>query len=190
MKYLRQPVWILLIILGILFLSSTILALTDNSIENFRAALNSNNVKEFKRAVAPGSLTLIRLFNQNRGQDLIYRTAEIPGNFQINVPSGMPFDLKYLFGGTLRARELVSLETDIAGLSFSESIPAVRQFCQKVLNYVSQKNRGYTPTIVIVSGNCLVLTEAKADGGMLSGSMAVFMGSRNNYTLRAIIDMR
>lgn len=190
MKYLKRSFWVLLILWGILFGSSTILASIDNNIENFRAALNSNNTKEFKRSIAPGGLTLFRLFNKNRGDDLIYHINEIPGNFQINVPGGMPFDLKYLFGGTLRSRELVSFEVDIPGLSFSENTQVVRQFCQKVLDYVSQKKRGYTPTIVLVSGNYLVLSEASSENGMLAGSMAVFIGNRNNYILRAVIDMR
>jgi hypothetical protein len=181
----------LLVVFGVVFLSGTILAGTQDSINGFKQAIQNNDTREFKNLTHPGGLILARSFNNpGRGLDLLVRTTEIPANFQFPAPNGMAFDLKYLFGGTLRSRDLSGLETRIPGLVFNEgSISAIRHFAQKILAFVHQKKRGYTPTM-IVTDNYLVLTEADINNEMLSGSIAVFLRLGNDFLLRAIIDLR
>jgi hypothetical protein len=180
-----------LIILGLIIISGTILAESDDSINAFKRAIQNNDVRELKNLTYPGGLVLVRSYNDaNRGQDLLVRAAEIPVNLQFGAPNGRAFDLKYLFGGTLRSRDLSGFESRIPGLTFNEgSIPAIRQFAQKILVLVHQKSRGYTPTLVMTD-NYLVLTEADINNEMLSGSMAVFSRSGADFLLRAIIDLR
>lgn len=180
-----------LIIIGLIIFSGTILAWTGDSVNDFKQAIRNNNVRELRNLTHPGGLILVRSFNNaNLGQDLLARATEIPVNLQFEAPNGRAFDLKYLFGGTLRSSDLSGFEARIPGLTFNEgSIPAIRQFAQKILIFVHQKKRGYTPTLVIAD-NYLVLSEADINNGMLSGSMAVFIRSGGNYLLRAIIDLR
>lgn len=181
---------VIIAVVAVFLLTTTIMAGMDSDINDFRLALNNSNVKEFKRIIAPGGLILVRTYNQNRGQDILFRTTDIPAEFQIGAPSGMPFDLRYLFGKTLRAKDVAVLETRISGLAFNDgSITAIRGFCQKVLGVVSQKGRGFIPTAVS-DGQYLVLTEADVNNGMLSGSVAVFMKAGTSYGLKAIIDLR
>jgi hypothetical protein len=180
-----------LIIFGLIFFSGTIFARAGDSINAFKEAIQNNNVFQLKNLTHPGGLVLVRSFNNgHRGRDLVLRIDEIPVNLQVAAPNGRAFDLKYLFGGTLRSRDVTGFEARIPGLSFNDgSIPAIRQFAQKILILVHQKNRGYTPTLVSVD-NYLVLTEADINNELLSGSMAVFIRSGGDFLLRAIIDLR
>lgn len=189
MKFLRA-----FFIMALFILASVRIFAVDNTVETFRNTLRLGNAAQVRQIIAPGGLLLVRTYNPNhpnRGKDMIFRVNDIPDGFQINVPNDLAFDLRYLFGGSIRARSLVYIEDRISGLSLNEgSVQGVRSFAQTVLEFIQDKSRSFIPTAVYSDGRFLVLSEAETNNGMLSGSMAVFVKSGSGYSLRMIIDMR
>ncbi len=188
----NYSVRIILALLVVLLASIPVFSSDSNAvIDSFWLALRNDSVDQLRQIIAPNGLLLVRSHNNNRDQDLLFRATSIPVDLQIPAPNGLAFDLKYLFGGFVRGRSLNYLKERISGLHLNESsIQSIRSFAQKVMEFTSNRVRSYTPTVVDMDGQYMILTEAEANGEMMTGSMAVFVNHSGNYYLRLIIDLR
>lgn len=160
-------------------------------VESFRGCLRSGNARDLK-AMTFGGILFVRLYNPNnpnRDRDILLH-SDIPDSFQVPAGGDIPFDLRYLFGGSARTRSLRYLDQKMAVLGFDESIPSIRQFAERVTEFANQRTPSFTPTVVNIGDRYLVLTESEFNGGMLSGSMAVFEKRGGSGVLRAVIDLR
>jgi ribosomal-protein-alanine N-acetyltransferase len=111
--------------------------------------------------------------------------------FKIPVSDDLPFDLPYLFGGSIRNKSLVYLNETPGDIGLYEnSIPSIRAFARHILGFINTRTRSFTPTVVYTKEGYLILAEGETSDNMLSGSMAVFQKSGGQYLLRMIIDMK
>lgn len=183
----RSTVIWLAAILAAAFLIVNVFA-EEAVVESFRGALRNGNSREI-RALTAGGLIVARLYNRNSSGRL-FRVNEIPDNLQVSVPNEFPFDLRYLFGGSIRSRSVRYLEQRMYGAVFEENLAALHQFAQQVTEFANQRTPSFTPTVIHVNDRYLVLTEAEFNDGILTGTVAVFERRGGQGSLKAIIDLR
>lgn len=173
----------------VLIAGSVMAANPDDVVEQFRVALKSSNSTALEQMIAPSGLVLIRSYNQdnsNKGKDVLTKVNSLPNNLRIAAAGELPFDLKYLFGGTVRIKNIKYLEQKLSGGDFELSVPSIRAFAEKVTEFANEKTPSFTPTVVKVGSRYQVLVEAEANNGMLSGSLAIF----ERASLKVVVDLR
>ena len=189
----NQRYFLIISVLLVLIAGSVMAANPDNSVEQFRNALKSKSGVGLEQLMASGGLVLVRSYNQdnpNKGKDVLTKVNDLPDNLRIAASSELPFDLKYLFGGSARIKNLKYLEQKFNGGGFDFSIPSIRAFAKKVIEFANEKTPSFTPTVVTVGERYLVLIEAEASNDMLSGSMAIFERANGQYLLKVVVDLR
>ena len=186
------------LILGLICLMlialATAFAQPDKIVESFCQVLRDRDLTRWKEIVAPTGLTVVRIYNTNnpnRGQEIFANVSEISNNFQVVLPGELPFDLRYLFGGAIRAKSLTYLEQSFPLNSPELNRPeSVRSLAQKVSVFVNQKVSSFTPVVVFAGEGFQILSESDSSNGMLSGSLAIFEQIRGRFYLKMIVDMR
>ncbi len=172
-------------------LSATVSGESISTIDFFRMALRNNDIKSFRSIIAPGGVTFVRLINPNetgRGTEVALRVTELPNTFQVAVPNDLPFDLRYLFGGTIRSKTLNYPDVKLDGVNYpEESVGSVRNFARKVIETVNRNSPSFVPTVARLGNRWFVLCEAESNQGMLSGALAIF--DRDNG-LKMVVDLR
>ncbi len=186
-KFSLKIFWIGMLIL---LMTSPLLAANQDVANTFRKALQNKNIKQLTKIIHPQGLIVARSYNKkspNRGQEFFQRVSRLTPDFQVAAGSELPLDFLYLFGGTTRVKNLKRLNQDWKKASFDpHSLDSLRVFATRVISFVTKKAPGFTPTVVRVNDDYLVLTEAEVNNGLLSGAVAVFW---KGY-LRAVIDFR